>query len=258
MNDFIGPPPPPSLYPQFNLNGNMSPLKAGLVGSLPTLIGGGLSAISQIATNEINYRRQLDMYKENREYNEPKAQMQRFMEAGLNPNLIYGQTNTASPVAVGNAVSPTFDFIGTAGQSMVDKYNQQTQSNISQVVAFADHLLKEINYNYLPKEKQQALDIAVQTFNKLVNENSLFDLDKKIKELTRDNLELNYNYDKDMKELGFPPDVTASERAVIGGIAKILEFFRVMTAREFVGTVFSTGENYLDNIPVPTWSPQPK
>lgn len=32
-------------------------------------------------------------------YNTPKEQMARFKEAGLNPNLIYGQTNTASPIS---------------------------------------------------------------------------------------------------------------------------------------------------------------
>lgn len=32
------------------------------------------------------------------EYNSPAAQMARFKAAGLNPNLIYGQTNTAPPV----------------------------------------------------------------------------------------------------------------------------------------------------------------
>lgn len=32
------------------------------------------------------------------EYNKPEMQMQRFKNAGLNPNLIYGQTNTASPI----------------------------------------------------------------------------------------------------------------------------------------------------------------
>jgi hypothetical protein len=32
------------------------------------------------------------------EYNSPQAQMRRFKEAGLNPNLIYGQQNVAAPI----------------------------------------------------------------------------------------------------------------------------------------------------------------
>lgn len=48
----------------------------------------------------LNLQRQqaLDDWNRQNEYNSPRAQMQRFQEAGLNPNLIYGQTNTAAPV----------------------------------------------------------------------------------------------------------------------------------------------------------------
>lgn len=35
-------------------------------------------------------------------YNSPMAQMQRYKEAGLNPNLIYGSSNTTSPIATAN------------------------------------------------------------------------------------------------------------------------------------------------------------
>lgn len=36
------------------------------------------------------------------EYNSPMAQMQRFKEAGLNPNLIYGQGNTSGSISTGD------------------------------------------------------------------------------------------------------------------------------------------------------------
>lgn len=42
----------------------------------------------------------IDMWKLNNEYNSPQAQMQRLKDAGLNPNLIYGQGTT------GNSSSP--------------------------------------------------------------------------------------------------------------------------------------------------------
>lgn len=38
----------------------------------------------------------LDMWNLTNEYNSPAAQMQRYQDAGLNPNLIYGQQNTTS------------------------------------------------------------------------------------------------------------------------------------------------------------------
>ena len=40
----------------------------------------------------------LEDWNRQNEYNSPEAQMRRFKAAGLNPNLIYGQTNTAAPV----------------------------------------------------------------------------------------------------------------------------------------------------------------
>ena len=39
------------------------------------------------------------------EYNSPSAQMQRYQDAGLNPNLIYGQQNTASAPASASSAS---------------------------------------------------------------------------------------------------------------------------------------------------------
>lgn len=40
------------------------------------------------------------------EYNLPANQMQRFKDAGLNPNLIYGQTNQAGPISTADFKQP--------------------------------------------------------------------------------------------------------------------------------------------------------
>lgn len=40
------------------------------------------------------------------EYNTPKNQMLRYKDANLNPNLIYGQTNTSSPIQATPSASP--------------------------------------------------------------------------------------------------------------------------------------------------------
>lgn len=66
---------------------------------------------------DLNYQRQkwmqaqdyynnLEMWRLQNEYNTPTAQMQRFMDAGLNPNLIYGQSNMASSVSPGTFSAP--------------------------------------------------------------------------------------------------------------------------------------------------------
>lgn len=44
-------------------------------------------------------------------YNHPMAQMARYKEAGLNPNLIYGQSNTAPAIATGNFQNNKLDSV---------------------------------------------------------------------------------------------------------------------------------------------------
>lgn len=68
-----------------------------------------LNNIFQSSTNTSNQRFAVQQAQQQRQwaledwdkqnaYNSPVAQMTRFKQAGLNPNLIYGQTNTAAPV----------------------------------------------------------------------------------------------------------------------------------------------------------------
>lgn len=47
----------------------------------------------------VNTANNINLWNMQNEYNTPKNQMLRFKEAGLNPNLIYGQTNTAGSIA---------------------------------------------------------------------------------------------------------------------------------------------------------------
>lgn len=46
---------------------------------------------AQKAEAELGYQRSVNMWNMQNQYNSPEAQMQRFMQAGLNPHLIYGQ-----------------------------------------------------------------------------------------------------------------------------------------------------------------------
>ncbi|QXN75085.1 DNA pilot protein [Microvirus mar22] len=66
---------------------------------------------------ESTFNRELKAWNLQNEYNSPKAQMERYLAAGLNPNLIYGQSNlgaslsggTTSPVS-GKAVNTRSSF----------------------------------------------------------------------------------------------------------------------------------------------------
>jgi hypothetical protein len=70
--------------------------------------------------NEYN----LDMWKMQNEYNSPQAQMQRFQEAGLNPNLIYGQGSagnaTNAPYQTSRVEAPHF---GKSAENIAKLFN---------------------------------------------------------------------------------------------------------------------------------------
>ena len=57
--------------------------------------------------NQQNLDNQWKMWEATNEYNSPAQQMARYREAGLNPNLIYGQSNTVQSMNVGTASAPS-------------------------------------------------------------------------------------------------------------------------------------------------------
>lgn len=81
-------------------------IAAGL-SALGNVIGSGINAFSQGRQNQRSqdfsremYERQradgLEFWRMQNDYNSPQAQMKRFQEAGLNPNLIYGQGSSGN------------------------------------------------------------------------------------------------------------------------------------------------------------------
>jgi hypothetical protein len=75
-------------------------------------------------TNYQNRQRALADQKALNAYNSPAQQMQRFKEAGLNPNLIYKQTNEGAPVRSTDYVAPQIketqlDVLGKSNQIRV-------------------------------------------------------------------------------------------------------------------------------------------
>lgn len=76
------------------------PLIAAAAPAIGSALSGLFGGRAQKKANEANrelaeyqYGKQLEMWHLQNQYNAPSAQMQRFKEAGLNPNLIYGQGN---------------------------------------------------------------------------------------------------------------------------------------------------------------------
>lgn len=93
-------------------------------------VSGGLGIISsglnylfnkKLAEQQNQYN--LDMWKMQAEYNSPQAQMQRFSEAGLNPNLIYGQGSNGNMANAPQKVTPQVPEFSRAAQKLGEAFN---------------------------------------------------------------------------------------------------------------------------------------
>lgn len=83
------------------------------------------SAYAQKKADKKAYERQISLMDMQNAYNTPAAQMQRYIDAGLNPNLIYSQSNlSASPSAVAHGSSqPRSNIAGSimSGMSLAQR-----------------------------------------------------------------------------------------------------------------------------------------
>lgn len=107
----------------------------------------GINAITQIGQNKKAREHQEYMYDKQNAYNTPMAQMARFKDAGLNPNLIYGQGNSGnagSPPALQTQEAPKMDFMDIAMNYTAQKRQQTEIDNLEKArqVMEADRILK--------------------------------------------------------------------------------------------------------------------
>lgn len=152
------------------------------------LISGSSGLMDQINTERVNrdqqkynekwYNRQLtdniNLWRMQNEYNTPAAQMARFKEAGLNPNLIYGQGNPGNAAQLSRPdVQPT-QF----------RMNEQAFSNIGRqsLDSIYDIQLKQAQVDNLRAQnsviKQDAILKSALTRSTLTGEQQKrFDLD---------------------------------------------------------------------------------
>lgn len=123
-----------------------------------SLLGNSISGL----INNLFYRRNLDLQVQaqkdlidyQNQYNDPSAQMQRLLGAGLNPNLVYGSSapagqsgNASAPSGVAN---PGANFGTTDVVSSMLKLQQMNQSeaqteNINAQAAYYEALAKKAN-----------------------------------------------------------------------------------------------------------------
>jgi len=151
---------------------NMGPLVLPLIAAGASLAGSAINAGSQSATNQSQLSYSREMYDKQRadalldwdrqnQYNSPKEQMMRFKEAGLNPNLIYGQMNQ-SPVVRSSSVegysprAPQVDLGNAAAMGLQglgayqDTQLKNVQTNLfkEQIKnASTDNMLKQLDWS---------------------------------------------------------------------------------------------------------------
>lgn len=93
------------------------------------LLGQGLNALFGRKAEERQYNRNVKFWNMQNAYNHPKAQMSRFKDAGLNPNLIYGRgaasAGDAGPIQKVDAQPTNLELGNAATQTLNSMYDTQ-------------------------------------------------------------------------------------------------------------------------------------
>lgn len=165
---------------------------AAIMSTVASAAGSAGSAVAQGKLNKKNRQWQEKMYQIQRqdylenwrmqnEYNTPRAQMQRFKEAGLNPNLIYGQGNNgnANDIQLGkpgnpDTSAPDYTPVGRALSDSFSRYQDYRMANaqISNTEKQREILnLQEENLRY--KNNRAVIDNAIADIKKSKDEKLL-------------------------------------------------------------------------------------
>lgn len=164
----------------------MIPLIAGaIIGAGANLLGQGINAASTSAANRAAQKFQMDMYNRQRsdalsdwerqnQYNSPLMQMQRYKEAGLNPNLIYGQMSSGATVRASSPGNykpdaPQFDLGGVIRQFMELQMQSAQISNQEKLLELREKELehKDLVNSMLAVDKQYKPEMAKYTLEGL-------------------------------------------------------------------------------------------
>lgn len=114
---------------------------AGLAGAGASFVGGLVNNAFADARSDKQWHRTLYMQDKMNAYNAPVAQMERLAQAGLNPNLVYGNGGSVIQSAGGNAPNPpnttpidtqgVLQMVQTIVSGMLEKDKIQAQKDIT-------------------------------------------------------------------------------------------------------------------------------
>lgn len=138
----------------------------------------GKEFVTQYALQEMANQREIENWKMQQDYNSPAAQMQRFADAGLNPNLVYSQGNSGN---ASSAPGVQMAHPNIAGAASADQQKQMNAFNmtlgaVSQMISATEEYLKMqgmATQNDLAKielQKQQTLQRMFEPHSQQIND----------------------------------------------------------------------------------------
>lgn len=212
----------------------------------------------QTETNRQNIEEQWKMWNATNNYNSYVEQMARARAAGLNPNLVYGQSQTTSPVNVGVAQSPSqtpLDF-SMLSNSLPQMLNFMTQASTARKNKFGNDLtsqqiaslslsneieesLKDTNINF----RKQEYDNLAKTFDKIEQDIKVGKEQAALYEVEKLAKELNLKYDKTLADHNLPPDVDPTMLAILSILSQLYEKVTNRDADVILDKVFRFGDN---------------
>lgn len=159
------------------LNPNNVPIISGAISAGSGLLSGIANIGSTLLTNKANkelaqysFEQQRQMIREQNEYNSPQAQMARYKEAGLNPNLIYGDGSSMSgnQQSIARYEAPILQApevrmgLNEALQMALQYRSQQADIKLKEEQAYAQRML---GLGYEQDAYMKAVDNAVKSMN---------------------------------------------------------------------------------------------
>lgn len=142
-------------------------------------IGAGISGLFSLAGSAVqyNYSKKLaeqqnqfniDMWNRQNEYNSPAAQMKRFSEAGLNPNLIYGQGNAGNASSAPEMVTPNAPELSRGMRELAQAFNIEglRTAIANRKKAEADARIA-LNTAYVNEEETKGIDALADSSGRL-------------------------------------------------------------------------------------------
>lgn len=226
----------------------MDPLvSASLISVLGSLFAGTMNNLSIDKTNAANVQMQTDVNNQNtdnqwqmwnatNQYNSPLEQMKRYKAAGLNPNLIYGQSNTAQAMNIGNNSAITqmpnnFDFLASALPDLISAVTgvQNLKKGKTEIdILTTENLIKQMDHGYLSEHYTYLLDLDKWQIQKLKSDVNhvetlieLGDLDKAIKVLEKTSKSLGVAYEQSQFDMGLIPDLDPKIKAIVNIIGNL-------------------------------------